>query len=292
MAGWNNEVLRWDHQPELEEPVLIVAFEGWADAGDAASDAVSWLAGAWDAEPFAAVDPEEFYVFTESPSRPRVSIDEGGIRKIDWPANVFSAASVPGADRDVVFLQGVEPNLRWRTYASLVDEVVEELGVTQMLSVGSLLTDVPHTKPVRVTGTSTDLDLIEQHNLMPSRYEGPTGILSALAERMNERDVPWMSLWAAVPHYVGQTASPKAALALVERMVEVLGATVDTGSLQGAAEEYVKQITEVVQSDEDVAAYVHRLEEAHDRNLLAETPPDGEALAAEIQRFLREHRSS
>jgi predicted ATP-grasp superfamily ATP-dependent carboligase len=291
MAGWDDEVLRWDHQPELEEPVLIVAFEGWADAGDAASDAVSWLAGAWQAEPFAAVDPEEFYVFTEAASRPRVSIDETGIRRIDWPANVFSAASVPGADRDVVFLQGVEPNLRWRTFAELVDEVCEELGVVQMISVGSLLTDVPHTAPVRVTGTSTDTDLIEKHNLMPSRYEGPTGILSALAERLNDRDVPWMSLWAAVPHYVGQTASPKAALALVHRVAEVLGTTVDSSGLQNAAEEYVRQITEVVMSDEDVAAYVRRLEEAHDRNLLAESPPDGEALAAEIQRFLRERRS-
>lgn len=291
MAGWDEEVLRWDHQPELDDPVLIVAFEGWADAGDAASDAVSWLAGAWDAEPFAGLDPEEFYVFTETASRPRVSIDETGIRRIDWPANVFSAAAIPGAGRDVVFLQGVEPNLRWRTFAALVDEVVEELGVSQMLSVGSLLTDVPHTAPVRVTGTSTDTELIEKHNLMPSRYQGPTGVLSALAERIGERDVPWMSLWAAVPHYVGQTASPKAALALVERIAEVLGTTVDTTQLQKAADDYVRQITEVVSSDEDVAAYVRRLEEAHDRNLLAESPPDGEELAAEIQRFLRERRS-
>lgn len=291
MAGWDDDVLRWDHQPDLEDPVLIVAFEGWADAGDAASDAVSWLAGAWDAEPFAGLDPEEFYVFTEAASRPRVSIDEGGIRRIDWPANVFSAASIPGIDRDVVFLQGVEPNLRWRTFAGLVDEVVEELGVVQMLSVGSLLTDVPHTAPVRVTGTSTDTTLIEKHNLMPSRYQGPTGVLSALAERMAEREIPWMSLWAAVPHYVGQTASPKAALALVDRVAEVLGATLDTTQLQKAADDYVRQITEVVSSDEDVAAYVRRLEEAHDRNLLAESPPDGEELAAEIQRFLRERRS-
>ena len=286
MAGWTGENLRWDHVPEVREPVMIVAFEGWSDAGDAASDAVAWLAGAWAAEPFAVVDPEEFYNFTDT--RPRVSIDEGGIRKLDWPANVFSAATVPGTDQDVVFLQGVEPNMRWRTYAGIVDEVVSETGATQMLSIGSFLTDVPHTAPVRVTGTSTDLSLIELHNLTPARYQGPTGIISVLAERLSARGVPWMSLWATVPHYVGQTASPKAALALVERVGDLLGIDLETGSLQRAAEDYVRQITEVVESDEDVSAYVRRLEEAHDRNLMAETPPDGEALAAEIQAFLRQ----
>ncbi len=288
MAGWTGENLRWDHQPELHEPIMIVAFEGWSDAGDAASDAVSWLAGAWAAEPFAVVDPEEFYNFTDT--RPRVSIDEGGIRKLDWPANVFSAAAVPGTDKSVVFLQGIEPNTRWRTYASLVDEVAAKTGATQLLSVGAFLTDVPHTAPVRVTGTSTDPSLIELHNLTPARYQGPTGIISVLAERLSSRGVPWMSLWATVPHYVGQTASPKAALALVEGVAHLLGVAPDTSSLKRAAEEYVRQISEVVESDEDVSAYVRRLEEAYDRNLMAETPPDGEALAAEIQKFLRERR--
>ena len=286
MAGWLGENLRWDHRPALRDPVMIVAFEGWSDAGDAASDAVSWLAGAWAAEPFAAIDPEEFYNFTDT--RPRVSIDEGGIRKLDWPANVFSATTVPGTDRDVVFLQGIEPNTKWRTFASTVEEVVSETGTTQLLSVGAFLTDVPHTAPVRVTGTSTDPGLIEQHNLVPARYQGPTGIISVLADRLSGHGVPWMSLWATVPHYVGQTASPKAALALVIRVSNLLGVTVDTSSLERAAEDYVRQITEVVESDDDVAAYVRRLEEAHDRNLMAEAPPDGEALAAEIQKFLRE----
>lgn len=286
MPGWTGENLRWDHRPELREPVMIVAFEGWSDAGDAASDAVAWLAGAWAAEPFAVVDPEEFYNFTDT--RPRVSIDEGGIRKLDWPANVFSAASVPGTDQDVLFLQGIEPNMKWRTYASLVEEVVADTGVTQMLSIGAFLTDVPHTRAVRVTGTSTDPSLIELHNLTPARYQGPTGIISVLAERLSVSGVPWMSLWATVPHYVGQTASPKAALALVDRVGHLLNVPLDTTSLQRAAEEYVRQISEVVESDEDVAAYVRRLEEAHDRNLMAETPPDGDALAAEIQAFLRQ----
>lgn len=286
MAGWTGENLRWDHRPDLHEPLMIAAFEGWSDAGDAASDAVSWLAGAWAAEPFAAIDPEDFYNFTDT--RPRVSIDEGGIRKLDWPANVFSAASVPGTEQQVVFLQGIEPNTKWRTYASIVDEVVAETGATQMLSVGSFLTDVPHTRAVRVTGTSTDPTLIKLHNLVPARYQGPTGIISVLAERLTGQGVPWMSLWATVPHYVGQTASPKAALALVERVSDLLGVILDTTSLQRAAEDYVRQISEVVESDEDVAAYVRRLEESHDRNLMAEIPPDGEALAAEIQKFLRE----
>ncbi|MBW3536906.1 MAG: PAC2 family protein [Actinobacteria bacterium] len=284
------KALRWDHRPELSEPVMITAFEGWADAGDAASDAVSWLAGAWAAEPFAAIDPEEFYNFTDT--RPRVSIDAVGIRKLEWPANVFSAAKVPGTDRDVVFLQGIEPNLKWRTFASIVEEVVNETGVRQLVSAGSLLTDVPHTAPVPVTGTSTNPDLIERHNLVPSRYQGPTGILSVLAERLSESDIPWMSLWATVPHYVGQTASPKATLALVERVAQVLDATVDTTQLGKAAEEYVRQISEVVESDEDVSAYVRRLEEAHAIDRMTETPPDGDALAAEIQQFLRNRRSS
>lgn len=292
-GGWMaaNDALRWDHRPELVEPVLLTAFEGWADAADAASDAISWLAGAWGAIPFAAIDPEEFYDFTTPSSRPRVRLNSEGIRHLEWPTNVFSAATILGTDRDVVIFQGTEPGLKWRTYASLIEQVAERTGITTMISLGALLADVPHTRAVQITGTSTDPGLIDLHHLIPSRYEGPTGILSVVAETLLARNIPWMSFWAAVPHYVSHTESPKASLALVKRAASVFDAELDTVGLEAAADEYVKQISDVVSGDDDVASYVRRLEEAHADDLFSQTPPDGEALAAEIQKFLREHKS-
>ena len=280
------DLLHWDDRPQLRRPVLIAGFEGWADAADAASDALTWLASSWDARPFAAIDPEEFYDFTST--RPTVRLDDDLNRRIEWPVNVFSAASAPGSSHDVVLLQGVEPHLKWRTFGGLVLEVCEALGVELMISLGALLADVPHTRSVRITGTSSDSTLIDRFSLVRSRYQGPTGILSVLTDALARRDIPAASLWAAVPHYVSQTPSPKATLALVERAAAMIGASVQATDLELASAAYERQVSEVVAGDEDVAAYVRRLELAHGESDI--TPPSGDELAAEVERFLREQR--
>jgi predicted ATP-grasp superfamily ATP-dependent carboligase len=288
------EALTWEHRPNLRRPVLVAAFEGWNDAGDAASTAARYLAETWQARRFATIDPEEFYDFTST--RPQVRLDEEMTRHIDWPISELSAASVPASPHDVVFLHAVEPQLRWRTYASLVAGVVNELGVELVLSLGALMTDTPHTRPVRVTGTGTDPALVARLGLIRSRYEGPTGIVGVLHDALAAQGIPSASLWANVPHYVQQTPSPKAALALVRRASDLLGAHVEALDLQIAAASYERQVSEVVASDDDVAEYVRRLEagfgddddDDDDRHEL----PEGDALAAEVERFLREQGGS
>ncbi|MDQ1402325.1 MAG: hypothetical protein QOG03_641 [Actinomycetota bacterium] len=282
------DALTWEHRPNLRRPVLVAAFEGWADAGDAASTAAGYLAETWGARRFASIDPEEFYDFTST--RPQVRLDEGMTRHIDWPANELSAASVPASPHDVVFLQGVEPQLKWRTFSSLIGEVVTELSIELVISLGALLTDTPHTRPVRVTGTGTDPELIARLGLVRSRYEGPTGIVGVLHDSLARKGIPSASLWANVPHYVERTPSPKAALALVRKASDLLGAHVEALDLQIAASSYERQVSEVVATDDDVAEYVRRLEaglgddDDDDRPELQE----GDALAAEVERFLRE----
>ncbi len=280
------DLLRWDDRPQLRRPVLVAAFEGWADAADAASDAVSWLASTWDARPFAGIDPEEFFDFTST--RPTVRLDEDLNRHVEWPRNVFSACSAPGSAHDVVLLQGVEPHLKWRTFAGLITEVCETVGVEMMLSLGALLAEVPHTREVRITGTSADAATIDRLGMIRSRYQGPTGILSVVTEALGARGIPSASLWAATPHYVSQTPSPKATLALVQRAGDILGASVRATDLEVASAAYERQVSEVVAGDEDVAAYVRRLEQAHEQPQLELRLPDAEALADEVEKFLRE----
>jgi len=268
--------------------VLVSAFEGWNDAGDAASTAVRYLAAAWSARPFASIDPEEFYDFTST--RPQVRLIDGLTRQIDWPTNGLSAAPLPGRSHDVVFLIGVEPQLRWKRFCANVVGVAKELGVELVVSLGALLADVPHTLPVRVTGTAADEELVRRLSLERSRYEGPTGIVGVLHDAFRQAEVPSASLWAAVPHYIAQTPSPKATLALVQRAASLLGSSVETTDLEIAAASYERQVSEVVAGDEDVADYVRRLEEAYEEG---DREPrlqmlSGDALADEVERFLRD----
>ena len=290
----------WDDRPRLRNPVLITAFEGWSDAADAASSAGSYLAGAWGARKFAAIDPEEFYDFTAV--RPRVRLDERLERQIDFPTNEFSAAAIPGAGRDAVFLRGIEPGLKWRTFSQQVVDVASEVGVELVISLGALAAGVPHTSPVTVMGTTTDPDLAERWALGRSRYEGPTGIVGALNDALGKAGFKVASLWAALPHYVSQTPSPKGALALVEAIGRFLDVTIATTDLEIAAASYVRQVDEVVEADSDVAEYVRRLEEdveegdGDDDEFVDELPdvddlPDADTLAADVERYLREHRS-
>jgi predicted ATP-grasp superfamily ATP-dependent carboligase len=284
------EIVRWEGRPQLRRPVLIAAFEGWNDAGDAASLAVGYLAEAWSARRFATVDPEEFYDFTVT--RPQVRMGEDSTRQIDWPSTELWAAAIPSMGRDVVLLRGVEPQLKWRTFCAAVVGVARAVGAELALTLGALLADVPHTRPVRVSGMAHDPALADRLGLQPSAYEGPTGIVGVLHDACTRAGLPSASLWATVPHYVSQVPSPKAALALVERSAALVGTHVDPVELRAAAIAYVEQVSERVADDEEAAAYVAQLEEADDLEQAdAASLPTGDALAAEVERFLRdEHR--
>ncbi len=273
-------------RPDLRRPVLIAAFQGWNDGGKGATLGGSYLAKQWGAESFAEIDCENFYDFQAV--RPNVSLEDGMTRKIEWPSNTFLHAPIPGLERDAVILLGVEPNLRWKTYTALVLELVQELEVELVVTLGSLLADVPHTRPAPVSAAASDSTLVEELGVEPSRYEGPTGIVGILLDACREAGLPAVSLWAAVPHYVSLAPSPRAALALCRRLGELLGVDVDVAELEQAAEEYVEQVTEAVASDAETAAYVEELERRVDLMEAAEELPSGESLAAELTRFLRE----
>jgi proteasome assembly chaperone (PAC2) family protein len=278
--------LRIDERPELERPVLVAAFRGWNDGAQAASLAAGYLAKTWGAERFAEVDPENFFDFQAA--RPHVSLEEGLTRRIDWPETVFYHARPEGLDRDVVLLLGIEPNLRWRTFTDLVVGLAEDLGIELLITLGALLADVPHTRAAPVTGSATDKELVERLGLSASRYEGPTGIVGVLHDVCGKRGIPSASLWAAVPHYVSLTPSPRGALALCERLGSVLGIEIDAAELEEAAANYEEQVSEAVASDEETAAYVDELERRSDQLDDATELPSGDALAAELTRFLRE----
>jgi proteasome assembly chaperone (PAC2) family protein len=273
-------------RPELRSPVMVAAFRGWNDGGQGATLGGGYLARQWGAESFAAIESENFYDFQAV--RPQVSLEEGLTRKLEWPENTFLHAPIPGLDRDAVILLGVEPNLRWKTYSGLVLELAQEVGVEMVVTLGSLLADVPHTRPAPVSAAASDPSLVEELGVEPSRYEGPTGIVGVLLDACRREGIPSVSLWAAVPHYVSLAPSPRAALALCRRFGELVGAEVDVEELQQAAEEYAEQVTEAVASDAETAAYVEELERRVDMMEAAEELPSGESLAAELTRFLRE----
>jgi predicted ATP-grasp superfamily ATP-dependent carboligase len=278
--------LRISSRPKLERPIMIAAFRGWNDGGQGASLATGFLAKLWDAKRFAEIDPENFFDFQAT--RPHVSLEDGLTRRIEWPSTVFYHGRPEGLDRDAVLLLGIEPNLRWRTFTDLVVGFTKELGVELVVTLGALLADVPHTRPCPVTGSATDSQLVERLGLSASRYEGPTGIVGVLHDACRRAELPSASLWAAVPHYVSLTPSPKAALALVDRLGDLLGAEIDTGELEEAAENYSEQVSEAVSSDPDTAAYIEELEQRADTLAEEAELPSGDALAAELTRFLRE----
>jgi len=280
--------LRMVGRPALERPVLIAAFRGWNDGGQGATLAAGFLARSWQAERFADIDPESFVDFQQN--RPHVSLDEGMTRRIEWPENAFYHARIPGSDRDAVLLLGVEPSLRWRTFSKLVIDLARDLDVQLLVTLGSLLADVPHTRAAPVTGAASDPELVESLGLQHSRYEGPTGIVGVLQDACRREQLPAASLWAAVPHYVSLAPSPRAARALCDRLAQLLGVEIDTGELAEAEETYAEQVSEAVSSDEETAAYVAELERRTDELELEEHEdiPSGDSLAAELTRFLRE----
>jgi proteasome assembly chaperone (PAC2) family protein len=282
--------LRIGERPELTRPVMVAAFRGWNDGAQAASLAAGYLAKTWDAERFAEIDPETFFDFQAT--RPHVSLEEGLTRRIDWPETGFYHARPEGLDRDVVLLLGIEPNLRWRTFTELVVGLARDLGVELMITLGALLADVPHTRPAPVTGSASDKELVERLGLSASRYEGPTGIVGVLHDACRQSGIPSASLWAAVPHYVSLTPSPRGALALCERLGALIGVRVEAEELEEAARTYEEQVSEAVASDEETAAYVEELERRAEQLEEASDLPSGDALAAELTRFLREREQN
>ncbi len=284
------QLLHWDHRPsKLRAPALICAFSGWNDAGEAASAALRFLATALGAERFAWADSEE--LFDYQATRPTVRLRKSGARSVEWPQLELLAAKVPRAPRDVLLLQGPEPSLRWRSLADQLFEVAEALGVQLVVSVGALLAEVAHTRPVPLTALASDPALIERFGLRSSSYEGPTGIVGVLHSTFARGGVPAVSLWASVPHYVAAAPNPKAALALVRRTEALIGVTVDASALERAAADYERQVGLAVAADSDVQAFVERLEQngsEEDEALLWSELPSGELIAREFQRFLRQ----
>ncbi|HWE55712.1 MAG TPA: PAC2 family protein [Acidimicrobiales bacterium] len=288
------DLVRWEREAGLRRPLMVVAFEGWNDAGDASSLALDYLARAWNAERFAVIEAEEFYDFTVT--RPHVRMTDDGRRRIDWPDIELLAAHVPGSAHDLVLIRGVEPQLRWRTFSRAVLEVAQTVKAELAVILGALLADVPHTRPVRVSGTTDDQELAHRLGLGTPSYEGPTGIVGVLHDALRSGGIPTASFWAAVPHYVHQLPSPKAALALVEKSAALLGAPVDPNELRAAARDYEREVDERIADDEDAAAYVAQLEETSETDWPeASELPDGlrigsiDELAAEVERFLRDH---
>jgi len=278
----------WEARPELHRPVMVAAFEGWNDAADAASGAVTWLRRRLKATNIARIDPEEFYDFQST--RPEVSLIDGTTRKVSWPTNECFAAHVEEVGRDLVLFSGVEPNLKWRTFCTTVIGLARETGCEMVVTLGALLADVPHTRPTRLTGTAVDPELIERLGLSHSRYEGPTGIVGVLHDFCQQEGMPSVSLWAPVPHYVASPPNPKATRALLERLGEVLDLPIGLGDLAEASVAWEARVNELVDSDSDIAAYVRQLEERDDDQIDEQSLPSGDSLAAELERFLRDQR--
>ncbi|KJK43163.1 carboxylate--amine ligase [Lentzea aerocolonigenes] len=265
-------------------PIMVCAFEGWNDAGDAASTAIEHLQLTWDATPLAEIDPDDYYDFQVT--RPTVRMVDGVTRRVDWPTTRLSVCRPPGSEVDVILVHGIEPNMRWRKFAAELLGHIEALGVTTVVTLGALLMDTPHTRPVPVTGTAYDPDAATRFGLEHSKYEGPTGIVGVFQDACVQAGIPAISFWAAVPHYVSQPPSPKATLALLHRVEEVLDIEVPLGALPEQAEEWERTVTEMADEDEDVRNYVRALEERGDAAIQI-TEASGDDIAAEFERYLR-----
>ncbi|MCV7193004.1 PAC2 family protein [Mycolicibacterium brumae] len=278
--------------PELRDTIVVVAFEGWNDAGDAATDAVEHLDAIWEARRIAEIDDEDYYDYQVN--RPVIRQIDGVTRAIEWPSMRVSQCRPPGADRDIVLMRGVEPNMRWRSFCAELLEIVVAVNADTVVILGALLADTPHTRPVPVSGAAYSPDSAKYFGLEETRYEGPTGITGVFQDACVTAGIPAVTFWAAVPHYVSQAPSPKATVALLRRLEEVLDLEVPLGDLPAQAEEWEETVSEMTAEDDEIAEYVASLEERGDAEVdLSEQfgKIDGDALAAEFERYLRRRRS-
>ncbi|HEY3016187.1 MAG TPA: PAC2 family protein [Nocardioides sp.] len=269
--------------PPLNDPLVIAAFEGWNDAADAASSVIDHLLKVWDAKVVGAIDPEDFYDFQMN--RPMIGLDENGHRRITWPSTQIAIASPAGLNRDVILIRGIEPNMRWRQFCAELLAACDELGGGLVVTLAALLADTPHTRPIPVTGTATEPELVDRLKLEQSSYEGPTGIVGVFQDACVRLDVPAVSYWAAVPHYVAQPPCPKATLALIGQIEELLEISIPLGDLPEDARAWERGVDELAEEDEDIADYVRALEETRDTTDLPEA--SGEAIAREFERYLK-----
>jgi proteasome assembly chaperone (PAC2) family protein len=284
------DALTWEGElPELRSPVLVCAFAGWNDAASAATTALEAVAVALEAAVLARIDPEEFFDFQSN--RPTIRLSEGQTRHIEWPANTLLAAPAPNAERDVVLLDGTEPSLRWRTFAELIAGAAERLEVSVVITLGALIADVAHTRPVPITGLASDPGLVEQLGLERSSYEGPTGIVGVVHDACHRRGIESASLWAAIPHYVAAVPNPKAALALLRRLEGLTGIAIEASELEEAMSRFEEQVDRAVASSPEIEELVGRLEEEQgdpDERLTPGDYPSGDTIARDFQRFLRQ----
>ncbi len=268
---------------EFEDALVIAAFEGWNDAGEAATDAIAHLLAAWHATLLATIDPEDYYDFQVV--RPHVGFTSDGDREISWRTTSLWHCQAGPADRDVILITGIEPNLRWRSFCEELLGYVTSVGAGTFVTLGALLADVPHTRPVPITGISSNPDLAARHGLEASRYVGATGIVGVLQEAAQQAGLDTLSYWAAVPHYVAQPPAPKATLALLGQLEDLVGAPIDVHGLPEEAKAWERGVDELASDDHDVADYVRSLEEERDTADLPEA--SGDAIAREFERYLK-----
>jgi len=284
------EHVEWKTHPEVSDPILVIAFEGWNDAGDAATTAAKYISNRWDAVEIATIDPEQFYDF--SSNRPVIHLGPDHERELTWPTNSFHHLQLDDG-RDVIVMDGVEPRLKWRTFCEQVTSVADKLDVSLVVSLGALLAEVHHARPIEVVGSSTNSALAERLGVVSSSYEGPTGIVGVLQQAFSSAGTPAMSLWASVPTYVPSSTSPKAALALVERLTALLDVPLAATDLQIASSSYERQIDDLLRDDDELADYAAQIllasvdDEPATRTTLAEV--DSEELISELEQFLRDN---
>ncbi len=268
---------------ELVDSVVIAAFEGWNDASDAATGAVDHLVEVWNARLVAVIDPEDYYDFQVN--RPTVGFDDRGMRKLTWPSTQISIASPPQLNRDLILVRGIEPNMRWRQFCAEILAAVDDLGGTLVVTLGALLAEVPHTRPIPISGTASEPELVDRLRLERSSYEGPTGVVGVLQDACTRLDVPSVSYWAAVPHYVAQMSCPKATLALIGQVEDLLGTSIPLGDLPEESEAWESAVNQISEDDEEIAEYVQSLEQTRDT---ADSPEaSGDAIAMEFERYLQ-----
>lgn len=278
--------------PALRSPAMVMAFGGWSDAAEAATTAVSTLDQMWDGRHFASIDPEDFYDFTQV--RPRVYFTENMNRAIEWPSSWFSYHRHPKQEHDVVLLRSMEPQLRWRTFSEGIMSFAERLNASCIVSLGALLADVPHTRPVQLTGFGTGFlqGKLRSLGISMSQYEGPTGILGVLYEAATRRGIPAMSLWAAAPHYISTATNPHVSIGLLEGLQQAMGWSLDLSSLRDEARQFTLEVNAIIQANPEASAYVTRLEEAAQSGQPSPGGPPTEVLLTELEEFLRRRRGN
>ncbi len=274
-------------EPHLRSPVAVVAFEGWNDASEAASGAVAYLVGQYDAEPFAIVDPETFINFEET--RPRIVVEDGRARELSWPATKLYAIEMADRDHDLVIVLGNEPQLRWQGFAEVVTGLLKDLGVKQVVLLGAFLAQAPHTTPVPVMGTADNPQVLIDLGIRGANYEGPTGIVGVLGHILRQEGFDAMSFWAATPHYLGTNANPKAMLALLEQTAKVLDISVDGTELATVSGDFENRVNAAMGASAEFTSYVNRLEEAVDQDAGEISRSDAAELISEVEDFLKEN---